>query len=353
MWKKRGKIIYVPKNSGETIKTQEKEDVIEIKKDPVNNEFEEDIKEYKHQKPNIQYVPKMQISQVNEFVKMFPNVSERTIDIIKSVCLETIDCIICQSIVQRKDPIWICELCSQPFHLKCIKTWILKINYPETNQLGRIIEEVEWSCPKCAHRYLKEMPKYVCYCGQKVNPKSDPFIIPHSCGKVCSKLLHPWCTHTTCNLLCHPGPCLPCMSLTDSICFCGNSTIVVKCNEKIGQYSCGKPCLKKLSCNKHFCPKKCHQGICESCLEKNSIYCYCQKEKKELNCGIDEFSCNSICGKTLECKNHKCKELCHKGPCKSCELDPKVVDTCPCGKMAISLLSDTIRTSCIDPIPTC
>ena len=38
----------------------------------------------------------------------------------------------------------------------------------------------------------------------KVNPKFDPWSVPHSCGNVCARHLTPDCGHS-CLLLCHPG----------------------------------------------------------------------------------------------------------------------------------------------------
>ena len=56
----------------------------------------------------------------------------------------------------------------------------------------------------------------------------------------------------------------------------------------------------------------------------------------------------------LDCGNHECKEICHASSCRSCELQPDVVDFCPCGKMKIvELLDGKNRNSCMDPIPTC
>jgi len=60
--------------------------------------------------------------------------------------------------------------------------------------------------PKCRHEYSqKDAPKqYRCYCGKAVDPVFDPWLVPHSCGQECGRLLRPDCGHT-CHLLCHPG----------------------------------------------------------------------------------------------------------------------------------------------------
>ena len=49
--------------------------------------------------------------------------------------------------------------------------------------------------------------RYVCFCTKVENPEYDPWILPHSCGEVCDRLLeNPSCSHR-CVLLCHPGNC--------------------------------------------------------------------------------------------------------------------------------------------------
>jgi hypothetical protein len=60
--------------------------------------------------------------------------------------------------------------------------------------------------PKCRTEYQqKDCPaKYLCFCGKEVNPKFDPWLVPHSCGQTCGRNLQPKCGHT-CLLLCHPG----------------------------------------------------------------------------------------------------------------------------------------------------
>ena len=53
--------------------------------------------------------------------------------------------------------------------------------------------------------------------------------------------------------------------------------------------------------------------------------------------------------RTLTCGKHKCKAVCHSGPCAECELLPKNITTCPCGSTPLTIT----RTSCADLIPTC
>lgn len=66
--------------------------------------------------------------------------------------------------------------------------------------------KILWGCPKCRKEYgPSDIPtKYECFCKKVVNPKFEPFLIPHSCGETCGKNLKPFCGHG-CVLLCHPG----------------------------------------------------------------------------------------------------------------------------------------------------
>ena len=55
-----------------------------------------------------------------------------------------------------------------------------------------------------------------------MNPRLDPWIVPHSCGQTCDKLLqNPSCGHR-CLLLCHPGKpdfdSLKCMMIVEDAC---------------------------------------------------------------------------------------------------------------------------------------
>ena len=109
-----------------------------------------------------------------------------------------------------------------------------------------------------------------------------------------------------------------------------------------------------MSCGKHACSKKCHKDSCEICTIKSENSCFCGKEIKIVNCGKENFSCNEICSKELDCKNHLCQQICHNGTCKECDLKPSKVLVCPCGKTQIStLMGENARKSCLDPIAVC
>lgn len=55
----------------------------------------------------------------------------------------------------------------------------------------------------------------------------------------------------------------------------------------------------------------------------------------------------------LDCGNHTCEQVCHRGNCDTCPLLPSNLTYCPCGAKQLCELSDETRTSCLDPIPTC
>ena len=60
----------------------------------------------------------------------------------------------------------------------------------------------------------------------------------------------------------------------------------------------------------------------------------------------------------LDCDAHRCKQVCHPGPCQPCPLSPRLAKTCPCGQTPLAKLlelgySDAERETCSDPIPSC
>ncbi|EGR34085.1 transcription factor family protein, putative [Ichthyophthirius multifiliis] len=97
-----------------------------------------------------------------------------------------------------------------------------------------------------------------------------------------------------------------------------------------------------------------YQGTCSKCEVSQQSTCYCGKKNQETLCGEENFSCNDVCGKSLDCGNHKCQQKCHKGLCTPCQLLPEDVDTCPCGQSSLLILAGgNFREKCTDPIPTC
>lgn len=312
-------------------------------------------KDYSHDRATISFY-------YEDFFKQFPSLNERTKEIVKGICECTQECLVCQNKIYQKSKIWSCSRCAQPYHLGCIRRWIAQVNFGEQydkesgkSSLRRLKEgEVHWSCPNCTAQFSGLCPTYRCFCGKVDCPAFSPYVLPHSCGKPCDKKRHPWCSHLTCNTLCHPGQCDPCSEQIELTCFCGKDTRTLPCSSANSKYSCGKVCDRLLNCGKHHCTQICHEKLeCNPCAVKLQAKCYCGKVEKEVLCGHECFSCEAICGRTLACGAHKCMKICHAGPCPECALLPVKVTTCPCGRMQLELLAEKAREKCTDPIAIC
>lgn len=257
-------------------------------------------------------------------------------------------CLICISRIKRDDTIWSCLNCFGAFHLGCIQRWskdtVMQQKQRIEDQNTSKEKRLCWCCPKCRTEYVPDQypTKYVCFCGKTENPKYQPFLVPHSCGEICRKDLIPICGHK-CLLLCHPGPCPPCPVTVNVTCFCGTQPPSTKrCSNK--GWSCGCRCGKPLSCDKHTCSDPCHPGDCQPCSKKSIQKCMCGHQQKLRDCASPIWQCEKICGKPLDCGNHKCLEVCHAGVCDSCPLTrPRI---CPCGK-------STYHLPCTEDTPTC
>ena len=256
-------------------------------------------------------------------------------------------CLICISDLKKKDPVWSCQECHCILHMQCIQRWATDSIYQQKRDLesqpdlrssssSRIhkqsLEVYQWGCPKCRTTFPEsQIPnRYSCYCGKLADPPFDPWIVPHSCGEVCEKSLKPDCGHQ-CLLLCHPGPCPPCPQVVKSKCFCGQTAPSTKrCFNK--NWSCGKPCKKKLTCGQHLCPIPCHEEkTCPPCEKKSVQLCLCQRHQKLCDCSEPQWQCQDKCGNKLDCGYHMCEVTCHeRNDCPPCPLSQ--VRHCPCGK---------------------
>eukprot|EP00826_Nyctotherus_ovalis_P026294 TRINITY_DN20565_c0_g1_i2.p1 TRINITY_DN20565_c0_g1~~TRINITY_DN20565_c0_g1_i2.p1 ORF type:complete len:181 (+),score=35.93 TRINITY_DN20565_c0_g1_i2:73-615(+) len=160
----------------------------------------------------------------------------------------------------------------------------------------------------------------------RYNPEFSAYMLPHSCGRPCGRMKHPWCNHGECNVLCHPGHCEPCQETVELSCFCGREKKMMQCTMANTKFSCGKKCRKLLSCGKHHCEEMCHEkGMCKSCEIVVKARCYCGKEERVVKCGNEHFDCANICGAKLSCGLHTCNKFCHAGECGNCELLPSTV----------------------------
>uniref|UniRef100_A0A7N0VHK1 NF-X1-type zinc finger protein NFXL1 n=1 Tax=Kalanchoe fedtschenkoi TaxID=63787 RepID=A0A7N0VHK1_KALFE len=283
----------------------------------------------------------------------------------------SVECMICYDMVRRSAPIWSCSSCYSIFHLNCIRKWARAPT--SVDLIAEKNQGDNWRCPGCQSVQLttpKEI-RYECFCRKRVDPPSDLYLTPHSCGESCGKPFEKeapvagnskdyLCPHV-CVLQCHPGPCPPCKAFAPPcLCPCGKKMITTRCSDRRSVLTCGQRCDRLLDCWRHRCEKVCHVGPCDSCDSMIAASCFCKKRVEVLRCGEmtvkgevkaedGVFSCTASCGKKLGCGNHFCMEICHPGPCPECDLLPSRIKTCCCGKT--NLLEQ--RDSCMDPVPTC
>lgn len=212
-------------------------------------------------------------------------------------------CLVCLDPISHSDAVWSCHGCYTIYHLTCIQRWVKEgVHQAQLAQLLSGETDVEkknspWCCPKCRKEYQHSFcpTKYFCYCGKVRDPPKDPWLVPHSCGQVCGAKLG--CTHT-CLLLCHPGidwvlvcvvsqflmrfflgPHPNCPVTIRTKCGCGKSPAEARrCGNQ--EWTCRRPCGKKLSCGFHICPLTCHSKECQPCGEQSQRYCACHKKRE-------------------------------------------------------------------------
>ncbi|CCW72145.1 unnamed protein product [Phytomonas sp. Hart1] len=273
------------------------------------------------------------------------NLPPRSRELVQHLTNNTYECLNCLEIIKMSDAIWCCNRCFIMLHLRCIQRWgregASSFRLNEASSL--------FCCPQCRTEHIDSVKEYKCFCGKVTNPPYDPFVIPHSCGNTCGKARMNGCPHP-CALQCHPGPCPDCAAMIGPLaCPCGSSTYSYRCGHPDPHRTCENLCAKILSCNKHFCERKCHVGDCGDCSKHVTVTCPCGKETKQVLCSSATFLCGKPCGKPLTCGNHNCTLSCHTSDCPPCENDPSVVQTCPCGATPLPYP----RQLCLDPIPLC
>ncbi|KAJ7096711.1 hypothetical protein B0H15DRAFT_54387 [Mycena belliarum] len=297
------------------------------------------------------------------------------------------DCPICFSAVHPAQPTWSCspsitvletqQYCWTTFHLKCIRSWAAKSVKEVADAWaarGEPQRGGEWRCPGCQARRVAVPTSYRCFCSSTPNPAPARISTPHSCASPCTRL-RPACSHP-CPLLCHPGPCPPCRITTDVKCGCPKGVVLaLRCGET--DVSCGAPCTRTLACGAHTCKLECHTDACLPCDVRETVRCWCGKEKREVACGtgeaiacsrdgdgatetwVGQFACTETCDRLFACGIHRCSQPCHpeSGPAAECPRAPARIRTCPCGRRSISPSSAPNafpeRADCAAPIPTC
>ena len=291
------------------------------------------------------------------------------------------ECVICTDNITRTSKIWAHEGgCWTVVHVSCVKAWFKKADRELEN--GAL-----WRCPGC-NSQIEEVPEhYTCWCGKEINPGSTAGLPPHSCGQTCSRIRGK-CPHL-CPVQCHAGPCPPCSLMgPPEQCFCGKHTSIKRCIETDYEngWSCGEVCGDLLPCGRHTCQQSCHGGLCGICDIPTRSICYCGKTQKTMPCemradphqsfnhgqvkldGLPDqirisgdgwfegfFQCNEPCGRVYGCGKHSCGKKCHTHgeEVPHCPHSPDVVQSCPCGKTALTQLLDRPRETCEDEIPHC
>lgn len=132
------------------------------------------------------------------------------------------------------------------------------------------------------------------------------------------------------------GECKPCSHREESVCFCGATRKEIPCGSSISGYSCGRTCGKVSTLSTH-------SSLPLSRKDASFLLWICSVPQSH---GL--HSCLLLSGQLLSCGNHRCPLKCHAGPCLTCPTDASL-RTCPCGHTALTV----VRTSCLDPIPTC
>lgn len=266
-----------------------------------------------------------------------------------------LECVICLDRIRRQSPLWNCQTCYTITHLNCARKWVSHSADENSANSDAPVNSSNLTCPKCREPIDRASLFNFCYCRRKKAPRTEPGVVPGSCGEPCRKSRggpESSCRHK-CNLLCHPGPCPPCLVLRPpQPCFCGKHTVVRTCGEPDGTTSCQIVCGKIRSCG-HPCDRICHLGKCSECSVIVPVQCFCGRNKTSLPCGVKGYACESICNKPLGCGIHYCTASCHEGPCTPCKSSPQIWSTCACGKRPLSDLELRKRIKCTDPIPSC
>ena len=276
------------------------------------------------------------ISKRNKFMME----ADQRVVLLDKIKKNKLECCICMERIKHSNSIWSCENCYNILHLKCAKEWAKTTMNKDSN--------AGWRCPYCQNEEAKVPQRYYCFCGRESEPQPGYGATAHSCDQPCGRPRD--CGHK-CPLLCHPGPCPPCVASEKLVCSCGATEAFVKCGVEL---KCSNTCNKPLPCGAHQCRLPCHPSTtpCAPCDIKVTVPCRCGRDEREFDCEFRsvQWECKEPCGKLLDCGHHRCERVCHFGDCSSCHFTPEYVKTCHCGKQRV--LKDE-RSSCLDPVPSC
>lgn len=268
-------------------------------------------------------------------------------------------CLVCTCEIDRHLKVWNCRNCYRVYDLDCIRDWA---------QRGSSTTEARtWRCPACSFEQKKLPSSFTCWCGRISNPRADS-LIPFSCGNPCNKK-YPHCVHS-CYSVCHPGKHPECGAMGPVMnCKCGKHKQQLPCMVtpyKAG-WHCEDPCETVVCMLGHKCSKgQCHLGFCGRCMAHLETLCYCGQHNMKIKCKdydpkesykdeerfIGGTRCESITIQYYDCNEHfeelHCQPLPKEKP--HCKYATDVVDSCYCGKTPFESLK---RTKCTDPMPAC
>lgn len=197
---------------------------------------------------------------------------------------------------------------------------------------------------KCGPRSLTDFscpftPKDsdTCPCGSSIvldllgHPRLDCSEPIPLCDNVCSKTLP--CGHK-CPFTCHFGDCPGCPQISEAMCRCGYQKFTVPCSLKADGISpfCHRRCGAKMHCRRHRCTQICcpHEKSARA-LEKSSKLGR-SLTPRPVDQYPSEHVCQKECGNLKNCKNHRCTEPCHAGPCPPCMESSDEDIACACGR---------------------
>ncbi|OAG00510.1 uncharacterized protein CC84DRAFT_1168604 [Paraphaeosphaeria sporulosa] len=182
-------------------------------------------------------------------------------------------------------------------------------------------------CGKTPLHQVSDHPRTSC---------EDP--IPN-CSRPCDTKLS--CGHA-CQKRCHQGKCPPCLQTVSINCRCGRTTSTTVCHQGVEEPPhCMRICRISLNCGRHECGERCCSGerkAGERQSQRRKHRPIDSARRPHPDDGFEsEHICTRPCGRQLRCGNpdHRCQELCHKGPCGTCR--DAIFDeiSCNCGRTVL------------------
>ncbi|OCF33712.1 transcriptional repressor NF-X1 [Kwoniella heveanensis BCC8398] len=187
--------------------------------------------------------------------------------------------------------------------------------------------EVVTHCP-CGTTLLSSLPGY---------PRPDCLAPIPTCTSQCPK--NRPCGHP-CPKKCHTGPCPPCHEEVVKTCRCGQSQLLVPCDELReraergeDEVTCERVCKALRSCGRHECGRLCCP-LWELAKFKNRKQAQ-RNDDRDLYQDDDLHKCHLTCGRMLSCGLHTCPKPDHKGPCGRCLQASYDELICHCGNTVI------------------